>query len=105
MGLENMAHDERNSNRLANNNAVYENVNGERHVISDASSYQGNDEHARFESDSVDMLWEFPRDWLTIERHLGEGRFGSVSKAKVTIKQDVTSVKHNIVAVKMLKGL
>ncbi len=87
-------------------------------VTSNASSFQGNDENlpeTRFTnvaislfqgvSRSNDMFWEFPRDWLSIERQLGEGNFGSISKAKVAPIHAMNTLKGGVVAVKTLKGL
>ena len=54
---------------------------------------------------SEHMFWEFPRDWLSIERQLGEGNFGSVSKARVIPIHAMNRLKGGVVAVKKLKGL
>jgi hypothetical protein len=111
-----VGHGEENLNVFTTTNPFYENIfHGQ--VMSDASSCQGHYENfhpvacPRTTSvifgacHSVDMFWEFPRDWLRFERRLGGGRFGSVSKATVTPTNGMATPKFNIVAVKMLKGL
>ena len=108
ISLENVARDDRNHNQFADTNGIYEDIDDDirevqvtsnasdddirkGQVTSNASSFQGNYENlpqTRFSnvaislfqgvSRSNDMFWEFPSDWLSIERQLGKGNFGSV---------------------------